>query len=124
MDGKLSTDFMLWRNCLVGTSELRNATLKEMLTYNIQDVVLQEEVYLKLRPWAKSHPNMAIYADDTEIRCTNCGSDDVKENGEYVTSLGVYPAYKCGCCGAVAGRGRKKSIDSEKYHSLLMPVAR
>lgn len=48
--------------------------LKKMEKYNKKDVELLEGIYLKLRPYMKNHPNMAIYGDAEG--CPTCGSKD------------------------------------------------
>ncbi|MBT6047939.1 MAG: hypothetical protein HOG49_14110, partial [Candidatus Scalindua sp.] len=54
--GKLETNFQLWKDCLKGDK----SQLDRMLAYNEEDVRLLEEVYVQLRPWVKSHPNMGL----------------------------------------------------------------
>ena len=124
LDGKLHTDFDLWRGCMIGTAKSRKNYIQDMLTYNIQDVILQEEVYLEVLPWIKSHPNLALYVKGTERRCTNCNSTNLEKDGYYYTSLGKFKTYKCIECGAKAGRERKNLIDKETSKSLLMPQDR
>jgi DNA polymerase elongation subunit (family B) len=124
MEGKLHTDFDLWRGCMLGSTESREKYIQDMLTYNIQDVKQQEEVYLEVLPWVKSHPNMAQYVKGTEKCCTNCGSTNLEKDGYYYTSIGKFQTYKCTSCGAKAGRDRKNLNSKEKNKSLLMPVAR
>jgi len=41
-----------------------------MLEYNVHDVEITELVYLKLRPWMKSHPNMGVYNVDKPLSCS------------------------------------------------------
>lgn len=116
---KIKTDFDLWKRCLHG--EL--AAIKEMEVYNIQDVVVLEEVYLKLRPWIKSHPNIGLYLDSDVPVCSACGSKDIKPtNTYYFTQTGKYPEYRCKC-GALT-RGRKTVQDKDKRKQLLIGLAR
>jgi len=105
IEHKMDTDFELWANCMKGDEE----ALSYMLEYNKKDVTILEEVYLKLRPWIKGHPNLnTIYCDMEEINCCNCGSGNLEELiGEYYhTSVGKYQLYRCKDCGALV-RGRK-----------------
>ena len=99
---KLETSFNLWKECLEGDEE----ALSYMLEYNKMDVKILEEVYLKLRPWIKGHPNIANYIDSD--CCCNCGSVDIREipNDYYYTQVNKYKLYRCRECGAVS-RGRK-----------------
>ena len=66
---KMDTDFELWAQCMQGN----DSSLEYMEKYNRYDVELLEEVYLKLRPWIKSHPNVGLYMETEESVCANCG---------------------------------------------------
>ena len=101
---KLKTDFNLWKECLYGNQE----SLSYMLKYNKQDVKLLEEVYLKLRPWMKNHPNYANFLDSKIPLCSKCGSNKLEEIKDkyYYTQVGKYQLYRCKDCGAIV-RGRK-----------------
>lgn len=94
---KLDTDFELWKRCLDGEEE----ALSYMLEYNKMDVKVLEEVYLKLLPWIKGHPNMNAFTD--EVVCTNCGSRDIEilEGQYYYTQVNKYQLLRCKHCGAV-----------------------
>ena len=113
---KLDTDFTLWSKCLEGDKE----SLDYMLEYNKQDVVLLEEVYLKLRPWIKNHPNVGNYLNMETNVCSTCGSDNVSliEDKWYYTSVNKYHLYRCNCCGAIS-RGRKSVNNSVNLVSTM-----
>lgn len=99
---KMDTNFDLWKKCLEGDRD----SLDYMLEYNKKDVAILEEVYLKLRPWIKNHPNMGNLEGKKEA-CANCGSTDLVllEDQYYYTSVGKYKLYRCKTCGAIS-RGR------------------
>lgn len=99
---KIETSFKLWKGCLNGDEE----SLKYMLEYNKMDVKILEEVYLKLRPWIKNHPNMSNLLD--EDCCPFCGKNSLKEveNEYYYTNVNKYKLYRCDSCKGVS-RGRK-----------------
>lgn len=114
---KHDTDFSLWVSCVNGDDE----ALRYMETYNRQDVVLLEEVYLKLRPWVKYHPNLALYMDSDNEVCPNCGSEDVRQDGKfYYTPTGKYPTYVCKC--GARSRGRKTVYNKEKGKNLITSI--
>ena len=117
--GKVQTSFELWERCVDGKSK----ALKEMETYNKQDVLLLEEMYLKMRPWIKSHPNLGLYVDAEEPICSSCGSTNVEPKGDYVTTVGKYQTYVCDDCGAFS-RERTSHVSKEKRKSLLVSIAR
>jgi len=117
---KYDTDFQLWVDCLNGDRD----ALKRMELYNRHDVEILEEVYFKLRPWIKNHPNMSLYYDDDNMRCTSCGSTEVKEIPDkyYYTTVGAYPVYRCKC-GALS-RGRKTVIPKSKNKNTLTSIGK
>ena len=100
---KLETNFDLWKRCLDGDKE----ALQYMLKYNMKDVDILEEVYIKLRPWIKNHPNIGNLAGE-QTACANCGSTNLLliHGKYYYTSVGKYNIFVCNDCGAVS-RGRK-----------------
>lgn len=87
---KLDTNFQLWIDCMEGKTE----AWEYMVEYNIYDVNLLEQVYLKLRNYDKSHPNLALYYDDDLVRDPVTGSTDVVEDGYAFTSSSKFPAFK------------------------------
>ena len=90
---KLKTEFQLWIDCMDGNKE----RLAEMLKYNERDVIGLEQVYLKLRPYIKNHPNLGILMDDNV--CPSCGSKNLKaSDATYFTSSNEFPVYRCGGC--------------------------
>lgn len=92
---KIDTDFKLWEDCLKGDP----SALDTMLRYNEQDVKLLEDVYLKMRPYITSHPNIGIYITDTPS-CPVCASVKLETKGRYVTQHNIYAAFRCTDCGA------------------------
>lgn len=107
LQNKIKTDFLLWKRCLGGDTE----ALNEMLTYNKQDVVVLEEIYCRILPWIKNHPNISNYMEN-KISCVKCGSESlVKLNRYFFTPSGRYELYRCKSCGAIF-RG-KKNLNKE-----------
>ena len=90
---KLKTEFQLWIDCMDGNKE----RLAEMLKYNERDVIGLEQVYLKLRPYIKNHPNLGVLMDDNV--CPSCGSKNLKpSDATYFTSSNEFPVFRCGGC--------------------------
>lgn len=116
---KLHTEYSLWLRCLEGDPQ----ALSDMLTYNKQDVLLLEDIYVLLRPWVKNHPNMAIFMEAHEPSCPNCGSTDIKECGYYTTSVNRYLAFRCNSCGAIC-RSRKSDVPLKCKSGIMQSVAR
>ena len=82
----------LWVKCM---NNDKDAWLR-MEGYNIQDVILLEDLYNKVLPWIKNHPNHNVYADGHV--CPSCGSDNIKKRGTAVSQSGTYQRYQCRSC--------------------------
>lgn len=96
----------LWFGCMDG--DMKSWEL--MKRYNIQDVVLLEKVYLKLRGWAGNGANLALITGNFSS-CPRCGSEHIIKSGLSYTSAIVYQSYRCMNCGA---RPRGESTKSAK----------
>lgn len=108
----------LWVKCIAGVKEAWDI----MEEYNKYDVTLLEDVYLKIRQWDRSHPNVAVYYKDYKRRCNVCGSTNIVATGNTVkTNLSEYLEYSCGECGKKS-RGSKNLLDKEKRDSLVRNV--
>lgn len=118
---KIDTDFQLWIDCMMGNSE----ALLHMVTYNKQDVVILEEVYVKLRSWIPAHPNMGLFveAKQGEKVCPVCGNTHTEYVGYYSTPVNQYRAFRCLACGAI-GRSRTTDTPIKKKDKLLYANAR
>jgi hypothetical protein len=93
----------LWFGCMEGDME----SWKLMKRYNIQDVVLLEKVYLKLRGWASTGTNLnMVYG--TLANCPRCVSPYIKRNGWRYTNTVYYQRWKCNNCGFSAIGEREK----------------
>lgn len=115
---KISTDFSLWSGCMEGDL----ACYEQMVDYNAMDVQVLEEIYLRLRPYDRRHPNLALYGDLTKLACV-CGCEDVQPTGKVVTTgVSMFDTYRCTACGRIV-RGRKNKLTKEQREHILMNVA-
>lgn len=107
--------FELWLECLRNNEE----AWKELREYNINDVLVLEEVYLAMRPWMPNHPNVSIEANNQAPTCPKCGSVHLHSRGYYHTNTASYRRYQCqDCCGWSKSRYRL----NEKNENLLFGV--
>lgn len=105
----------LWTKCMAGDPEAWD----KMLEYNEYDTVLLEDVYLRIRPWFRKHPNVALYYNDCKVRCTCCGSDDIEPTGgKTSTNLSQFTEYRCNNCGKVSRDG-VNTLSKEKRQANL-----
>lgn len=89
-------------------SEGSQRHLTKMFEYCKRDVApLLEDVYLKMLPWMKHHPNLGLYTDHDADVCPKCESQNLRWGEVYATPQGLWEAFRCTSCGAV-GRGKGK----------------
>lgn len=106
------TGFQLWLDCMAGDAD----GWELMHEYNVQDVLLLEELYLKLRPWSglpgkPMAPNMNHFKENGSKSCPKCGSVNVIERGTHRTAASEFPTVKClECRGYSRLRSRRKGF--------------
>jgi len=111
-----TTGISLWIRCMNGDEN----ALQEMVTYNEQDVVLLERVYMKLRAFDNKPANAGHYHHDDLSRCPVCGSHDIEFSGNSVfTPVSEFAEVLCNECGH-RSRTRKVINSKEKRNSLLI----
>ena len=109
---KLETDHGLWLECMAGDK----AALSQMQVYNKNDVGILEELYVELRGWIKSHPNLNLYIDGDGMACANCGSEELEYVGNYYADTRKFHSFRCKTCGAIirstsmAGKAKMRSV--------------
>jgi len=85
-------------------------SLKKLVAYNKGDIKAGAELYFKLLPYIKNHPNITkILGKKVDLdrpNCQNCGSKKVISHGFTRTKTARYKRYKCNDCGSTT-RGKK-----------------
>lgn len=118
LEGKLQHKGMdLWRECMNDDRE----AWKTMREYNIQDVILLEQVYEKLQPWVTNHPNFGLFVNSDRPICPNCGSNHLQKRGTYYTKTLSYQRYHCQECGAWS-RERNTNLNKEQRPNVLSGI--
>ena len=80
-----------WEAIRAGDSE----ALAYMREYNRRDVVVTEQIYLKLRSWDENAPNIAAIQELRDVEgnlihaCPACGSTDIINHGHFTTRKGI-----------------------------------
>lgn len=92
---KLKTDFALWQRAYFGDAD----AIDEMLTYNLQDVVLLEAVFERMLPYVSRLPRMVVPEYDEQHACPTCGSEDLQKRGFYSTNVSLFQRFQCNNCG-------------------------
>jgi DNA polymerase elongation subunit (family B) len=88
--------FKLWLDCFAGDK----AAWKKLKEYNKQDVLLLENVYLKLRPYIANHPNLSLLSNSNTMGCASCQSHNLQKRGFSFTLAGRKQRYQCNDCGS------------------------
>lgn len=113
---KENEGFILWKKCMDGDEE----SLKKMDEYCREDSCAVEDLYYRVRPFVKSHPNLSLYFNTEEKMCPKCGSEDVIiYNKFYYTPTGKYDTFRCVNCGAVS-RNKINELDKDKRKNMLV----
>lgn len=82
-----------WLGCMRGEEK----SWAIMRRYNAQDVALLERIYLKLRPWATTHPDLNFIT--RAQACPTCQSPRVQNRGFCFTRTGKRQRIQCTACG-------------------------
>jgi predicted RNA-binding Zn-ribbon protein involved in translation (DUF1610 family) len=107
--GKIdSGGFETWLGCMAGDEK----AWAKMLKYNGVDLEELERIYLLIRGWDKSAPNIALVEDFNEMVCPTCGSRHMVEAAPTRTSISVFPTYRCTKCGQLI-RERKSTAKNK-----------
>lgn len=87
---KVKHSDVIW-DCLDNDAKAFNALKK----YNIRDVEITREVYLKVRPFHKTHPNLTLYTRRPH-ECKVCGHKKLTRRGSrWYSRTGFRFLYRC-----------------------------
>lgn len=100
--GKVETGgFKLWTDVMAGDAKAQ----AKMAKYCVQDVVLLEKLYLRVRPFIKNHPHLGKVGAH---ECGACGSHKVQSRGTRRTRAFKIQRLQCTDCGSWQDGVRKK----------------
>lgn len=118
LDHKVETGgLQLWIDCMAGNSK----ALDKMVYYNENDVLINEEIYLKIRPFIRNHPNVNLYGENDSQHCPACGSNVLLDAGYYHTNVSKFKSFRCARCGSLS-RGRENIFDRKQLRTSLLGV--
>lgn len=107
----------LWVGVLNGDKKCQQL----MEDYNIQDVILTEQLYNHIQGWIGQHPNRALWLDPApkgKHICPNCGGQHLYVKGYKRTRVLSYVQYQCQDCGSYP-RERFRTIESKGRKDVL-----
>lgn len=94
LDTKLETGGQdLWNSVLAGDAR----AWEKFKRYNVQDVVITEQLFTLLSPWIKS-PHAGLWSGDMSA-CWSCGGVDLVPHGVTRSKTAVWPLVQCSVCG-------------------------
>lgn len=93
--------FELWTKVMAGYAPAQ----RRMAKYCVQDVVLLEKLYLKVRPFISNHPHLGSVGGH---QCGACGSIHVQSRGTRRTRAFKIQRLQCQDCGSWQDGTRKK----------------
>jgi hypothetical protein len=85
--------FSLWVGCMDGDAKAWSTMRK----YNKQDVTLLEKVYLTLRPYMTTHPNVSVISGIKD-GCPSCGHMKLTKRGVRYRGTTISQRYQCSSC--------------------------
>jgi predicted RNA-binding Zn-ribbon protein involved in translation (DUF1610 family) len=95
--GKLPTSEGLWLRALKGDK----VAVKEMTDYCEVDVIRLEELYLRLRPYFKTHPHVGVITQGVKNDCPKCGSIRMSKSKIRISATGTKTQQlQCQDCGS------------------------
>lgn len=81
-------------------------SLDVLFKYCKGDIKAGANLYFKLLPYIKNHPNINKTTNGPKTACGSCGSKNVSKNGTRKTRTAVYQRYLCNDCGS-STQGKK-----------------
>lgn len=90
---KTAINFDDWLQAAHGNKK----ALKQVVEHCRLDVLVLEEVFLKLRPLIKNEPSRRLFVDGDG--CIACGSKNLQRRGYTVTKTRKYERLQCQTCG-------------------------
>jgi hypothetical protein len=82
--------FGAWKGCMRGDKK----SWADMIKYNNNDVLITEQLYLKMRPYMETHPNLNIIADRLDA-CKFCLNDKLQARGWGYNNASKYRRFQC-----------------------------
>lgn len=102
-----SGGFETWEGCMANKPKAW-ATLEK---YNIQDVLITEKLYERIKPWIKGHPNNSVFRG--QVCCPTCSGTNLQRRGFAITQSAQYVRLHCQDCGSWSRTGGSQATTPE-----------
>lgn len=108
--------FELWLEILRNNPE----AWEEMKDYNTDDILVLEQLYIKMRPFMRNHPNVGVFDEHHDAAvCPKCGSGHIQYRGYAHTNVGRFHRFQCNDCGGW-GRTRHNVLGKEARRNIVV----
>lgn len=104
LDDKTPIKFREWLKAMAGNKK----SIQYIRQHNIQDILVLEQAYLKMRPLIQQHPNVNIVTGRTDS-CPVCSVARLEARGYSIARTTRTPRFHCRSCGAWS-KGRPQQI--------------
>lgn len=95
LDDKTPIKFREWLKAMSGNKK----SIRYIREHNIQDILVLEQAYLKMRPLIQQHPNVNIITEKLKS-CPVCSSNRLQSRGYSISRVNKTPRYHCQDCGS------------------------
>jgi len=102
LTGKIGSHAAVWRKCLEDDPQ----AWEDMKTYNIQDAVLNEQLFNIVKPWIGGSALPSVALDDGLSSACRCGSKNLTKEGFRQTLKGKFQRFRCNACGTWLTSGK------------------
>jgi hypothetical protein len=111
---KHSGGFETSAKCMIGDDK----AWQKLISYGKHDVILLRELYKRILPFIKDHPNMALLKGGVDSVCPVCTSKNIQWRGEAHTKTMSYHRFQCNECRSW-GRARKTFLKKPQRDAVL-----
>lgn len=79
----------MWEDIQYGTKKEAKKAMKMMIEYNIQDIIVTEQVYLRVRKYMKTPIHYGVLQGKKKNTCPTCGSSKIEKIKTTTTTAGT-----------------------------------
>jgi uncharacterized protein len=105
LTGKIGSHKANWKLCLQNDPD----AWQRMKDYNIQDAILNEQVFDIIKPWIGGSYLPSVALDKGANATCRCGSTNLTKGGFRQTLTGKFQRYRCRACGTWLTTGKSVS---------------
>ncbi len=101
LEDKTALSGPIWVRAAAGHRD----SIQYVVEHCLQDVVVLEQVYQRIKPLMTNHPGLGVMAEKS-FACPICGSEQVQKRGFHMTRTRKYQRWQCQGCGGWSHDGQ------------------